>query len=1236
MVVPPALPTAVNPATEDWDNDDDFDFGADGDEAGGGLLSSSSGNNTNNPLALRRPASFTSDVDVYDDNGEPLGVYSGSSGSGDHRGPASISGSASSRTSRSGMSSSAHTYRSTDLTDPEGSPRNSFHSHGDSTKHGKTDGSGLSPQRAYDLGRPLSTSPTAIATAFSFNRQNSPHRQGPSITNDASSELELDFELGDGVQQLHLAPSTLRKRPSAEVWDADAAGADNKSGSDIVLPARSSPSPSHRSLGDSDNDGALGDDESEAAEPIEDGLDLPESIFGKADGGLGAVASASTDDPSAKLRAMLDARLRGQHSSAASTPSRIGKGPSMMDRLAGGVLDFDADTDVVTGLIITDDLDLSPSRLAAKSLSFKTRRSLGGGSGSGGFGMTPAHTIPRSQQQAPSTDRQRPSGSNVRTWTSSPSTAQLPTLILTNSSPAHNDRSNPSQRSPPRAMSSYSHAPGAGPRANPVNTISRADPFRSVSPSLLGPGGSSAAGSGRNQALLSPDSSFPHSLAQQQQRKSLIRKRSMPLLNDQSASPSNTSTSAALSAVHDSITANTSALARLMASTAASRAREAETAARLAARTSPESEMQGERGSPVYSSSGSSPTAIRMPPSRPSTPVNGAVRYNVSLTASRFRRVAAGAAAGAASVAAAGLGEREGTPSGTASPRPGSAGGRLSMYSAITASAAAAKDAARVMRRPTRPRNYGTGNELDAFDDLPTNQEAESRFRRTPLRQASNANQMTSGDETLKVRPRDLPNLLTSMKDGTATLKGNAHNIYGAQNAMAGPSTQRSASRAGSTTSGTGAAGEATRKRSQRGGSAKSKKPTLIRNLGGNANHRSRVVGDMRWNPAMQRWEGNESALRAFDNVVNSSSRPALISPLTTSSVSSLVSTSSSLLSPTAAMTSNPLGGRAVGGAGKGQQSLIATPRLKHTSSSPAGICSSFVEPQGSVQGTRIVGDMMFDPVRMCWFSMAGTEEPDVFAELGEDDDEDGLSSSCERGVGAVSSSSRRRNSGLTTGGGWSSGWGGMESRAGRSSTAPTTDEEDEMSKSVGGGSDFGALHMPPGSPSATSGFMDSSAASSGLLQPDKSGSALLAVGGGAAQYNNQQQQQQQLTLTARRIKSADLLRSTASGSLVLAPLSPSELTASVSASASAAAASTSSPLLGSADMGMDDEELRQLCVEAETRHRKEVRGFLPKGATSSSSASALADVAALGERRDSNSRSHLYLLQRLAREAGR
>ena len=88
----------------------------------------------------------------------------------------------------------------------------------------------------------------------------------------------------------------------------------------------------------------------------------------------------------------------------------------------------------------------------------------------------------------------------------------------------------------------------------------------------------------------------------------------------------------------------------------------------------------------------------------------------------------------------------------------------------------------------------------------------------------------------------------------------------------------------------------------------------------------------MKWNPQTLRWEGNEQILRDFDAAVGTSTRPALITHLTVSCIGSPVSS-----------------------------------------------------------GARVVGNMVFDPSRMCWISTLPPEqdEPDVFADLADDEEDE-------------------------------------------------------------------------------------------------------------------------------------------------------------------------------------------------------------------------------------------------------
>ena len=90
----------------------------------------------------------------------------------------------------------------------------------------------------------------------------------------------------------------------------------------------------------------------------------------------------------------------------------------------------------------------------------------------------------------------------------------------------------------------------------------------------------------------------------------------------------------------------------------------------------------------------------------------------------------------------------------------------------------------------------------------------------------------------------------------------------------------------------------------------------------------------MKWNPFTLRWEGNDHVLREFDAAMGTSTRPALITQLTGSSIGS-----------------------------------------------PSGNYSN---------GARVVGNMYFDPQQMRWISTLppDEEEPDVFANMADDEED--------------------------------------------------------------------------------------------------------------------------------------------------------------------------------------------------------------------------------------------------------
>lgn len=129
------------------------------------------------------------------------------------------------------------------------------------------------------------------------------------------------------------------------------------------------------------------------------------------------------------------------------------------------------------------------------------------------------------------------------------------------------------------------------------------------------------------------------------------------------------------------------------------------------------------------------------------------------------------------------------------------------------------------------------------------------------------------------------------------------------------------------------------------------------------------VQGEMTWNPKLQRWEGNEAALRDFDKAMATSTRPALITQLSTG------------LSP--ARSSHTIADSAT---------LLAVESVLQRGSSGSTSSSSNV---------KVVGSMVFDPSTMSWHSIAsdGEDELDLAFE-GSDwaDDEGDEADGWERG----------------------------------------------------------------------------------------------------------------------------------------------------------------------------------------------------------------------------------------------
>lgn len=152
----------------------------------------------------------------------------------------------------------------------------------------------------------------------------------------------------------------------------------------------------------------------------------------------------------------------------------------------------------------------------------------------------------------------------------------------------------------------------------------------------------------------------------------------------------------------------------------------------------------------------------------------------------------------------------------------------------------------------------------------------------------------------------------------------------------------------------------------------------------------------MKWNPKTLRWEGNESVLRDFE--LTSSARPALITHLTGSSLAS-----------------------------------------------PPGSVSAL-----AASGARVVGEMMFDPIKMCWLSRSGDDEEDPFAGIDEEDgDDDWDKGATIRGLVSVAPASRRESE---------EGSSPARSRSGRGSHARSASESDTEAGTTGRLSSLGPI----------------------------------------------------------------------------------------------------------------------------------------------------------------------------------
>ena len=257
----------------------------------------------------------------------------------------------------------------------------------------------------------------------------------------------------------------------------------------------------------------------------------------------------------------------------------------------------------------------------------------------------------------------------------------------------------------------------------------------------------------------------------------------------------------------------------------------------------------------------------------------------------------------------------------------------------------------RTLTKPTRRRAFGDGNELDAFDDLPTSASTESKFIKQPIsRGAPKSVQMRSklGLQSHNVSstsfsepppPATPLTPLSPMRHGhvpsfardtnasrlareqrTGSVSATLHTTPSLSTVReSGPLTSISTNWKAHTNPVANAKTLASpsvhhlKKRTK----GPPQKPRLIKPLGEGVNTAKTLKG-MSWNPILFRWEGNEHALVPFEVPIPQ---------------------------PTALASPKSPGG------GKAAPALIAN--------------------VGATKGVQMSGGMVFDPQRMCWLKMA-------------------------------------------------------------------------------------------------------------------------------------------------------------------------------------------------------------------------------------------------------------------------
>ncbi|KAI0004814.1 hypothetical protein F4779DRAFT_60597 [Xylariaceae sp. FL0662B] len=235
------------------------------------------------------------------------------------------------------------------------------------------------------------------------------------------------------------------------------------------------------------------------------------------------------------------------------------------------------------------------------------------------------------------------------------------------------------------------------------------------------------------------------------------------------------------------------------------------------------------------------------------------------------------------------------------------------------------------VNKPRRLRRFGDGHELDAFDDLPTSAQAESKFVKQPVGSGNRTNirnkmyqnvlpDRKTPSPVSPYSPARMEHLPRFARDTAASRNAREANLAmrAPPSAPLAPLTvQRVAQLSTRTNLNPHHLHSSARPKKARK-QPPQLKPHLISNL--NSAKESKVINGMTYNPATFRWEGNENVLNAFDVPASS--------PSTTSVPPCM------------------------------REKESSTPR-------PVLITNMSV-----TKGVKRVGDMVFDPQNMCWLKV--------------------------------------------------------------------------------------------------------------------------------------------------------------------------------------------------------------------------------------------------------------------------